>query len=183
MVILKPSLTPLFPHTHVTGRLTTANRLALCPSPTSLASVRTSGDSVDVSTSGWRSGQACLSDRCSPRSRILFPIELQSGVVYRIPCSCGKAYIGETTRRLETIRKEHRDDCHKQNLQSCTVADHAWTAHCPIKWEETTIVDRARTPCEVQVKEALQIQNLPMDILLNRDRGLEIVCLFVYLKR
>ena len=65
-VILKPSLTPLFPHTHVTGRLMTANRLALCPSPTSLASVRTSGESVDVSTSGWLSGQACLSDQCSP---------------------------------------------------------------------------------------------------------------------
>ena len=74
------------------------------------------------------------------------PIELQSGVVYRIPCSCGKSYIGETTRRLETRLKEHRDDCRKQNLQSSAVADHAWTTHCPIKWEETTIVDRARTP-------------------------------------
>ena len=102
------------------------------------------------------------------------PIELQSGVVYRIPCCCGKAYIGETTQRLETRLKEHRDDCRKQNLQSSAVADHAWTAHCPIKWEETTMVVRARTPWEVQVKEALQIQNLPMDTLLNRDRGLEI---------
>ena len=102
------------------------------------------------------------------------PIELQSGVVYRIPCSCGKAYIGETTRWLETRLKEHRDDCRKQNLQSSAVADHAWTAHCPIKWEETTIVDRAHTPWEVRAKEAMQIQNLPMDTLLNRDRGLEI---------
>ena len=102
------------------------------------------------------------------------PIELQSGVVYRIPCSCGKAYIGETTRRLETRLKENWDNCCKQNLQSSAVADHAWTAHCPIKWEETTIVDRARTSREVQVKEALQIQNSPVDTLLNRDRGLEI---------
>ena len=66
-------------HTHVTVRLTTANRLALCPSPTSLVSVRTSGESVDVSTSGWLSGQACLSDRCSPRSRILFPSSYNRG--------------------------------------------------------------------------------------------------------
>ena len=92
------------------------------------------------------------------------PIELQSGVVY----------IGDTTRQLETRLKKHRGDCRKQNLQSSAVADHAWTAHCPIKWEETTIVDRARTPWEVQVKEALKIQNLPMNTLLNRDRGLEI---------
>ena len=96
------------------------------------------------------------------------PIELQSGVVYRIPCSCGKAYIGETMRRLETRLKEHRDDCRKQNLQSSAVADHAWTAHCPIKWEETTIVDRACTSWEIQIKEALQIQNSPMDTLRNR---------------
>ena len=85
----------------------------------------------------------------------------------------GKPTIGETTRRLETRLKEHRDDCRKQNLQSSAVADHAWIAHCPLKWEETTIVDRAHTPWEVRVKEAMQIQNLPMDALLNRDRGLE----------
>ena len=49
-----------------------------------------------------------------------------------------EAYIGETTRQLETRLKEHRDDCRKQNLQSSAVADHAWTAHCPIKWDIQT---------------------------------------------
>ena len=39
------------------------------------------------------------------------PTELSSGVVYQVPCSCGKVYIGETIRRLETRIKEHKDAC------------------------------------------------------------------------
>ena len=45
------------------------------------------------------------------------PMEKQANIVYRIPCSCGKAYIGETKRRLETRLKEHRDACRTQSLQ------------------------------------------------------------------
>ena len=41
--------------------------------------------------------------------------------MYRIPCSCGKAYIGETKRRLETSLKEHQDACQKgtRNVVRC----------------------------------------------------------------
>ena len=41
------------------------------------------------------------------------PLGKQSNVVYRIPCSCGQVYIGETKRRLETRLKEHRDACER----------------------------------------------------------------------
>ena len=43
------------------------------------------------------------------------PLGKQSNVVYRIPCSCGQVYIGETKRRLETRLKEHRDACEEGN--------------------------------------------------------------------
>ena len=29
-------------------------------------------------------------------------MNVQSKVVYKVPCSCGKSYVGETVRRLET---------------------------------------------------------------------------------
>ena len=58
--------------------------------------------------------------------------------------------------QLEMRLKEHRDDCRKQNLQSSVVADHALTTHYPIKWEDTTTVDRARTRTS---QGSLQIQN------------------------
>ena len=38
-------------------------------------------------------------------------VEKLSKVVHWVPCSCGKANIGETVRRLETRIKEHRDAC------------------------------------------------------------------------
>ena len=36
------------------------------------------------------------------------PTLKKSSVVYKIPCSCGLAYIGETKRSLETRLKEHQ---------------------------------------------------------------------------
>ena len=35
------------------------------------------------------------------------PIDRQSNVVYEVPCTCGKVYIGETKGRLGTRLKEH----------------------------------------------------------------------------
>ena len=49
---------------------------------------------------------------CSMQTNTL-PMEKQSKVEYQIPCSCGKVYIGEMVRRLETRIKEHRDACGK----------------------------------------------------------------------
>ena len=41
------------------------------------------------------------------------PPDLQSKVIYKVPCCCGKAYIGEITRCLETRLKEHKNACRK----------------------------------------------------------------------
>ena len=60
------------------------------------------------------------------------PMEKQANVVYQIPCSCGKAYIGETKRRLKTRLQEHRDACRTKSLQKSAVAEHAWGSHHPI---------------------------------------------------
>ena len=59
-------------------------------------------------------------------------IEKQAKMVYHIPCSCGKAFIGEMVRRLETRVKEHRDACQKEALKKSVLAEHAWMYHHPI---------------------------------------------------
>ena len=52
------------------------------------------------------------------------------------------------------------------------LAEHAWMNHHPIKWEEVSVIDRARTAKELLVKEAIHIRlNHPS---LNRDEGLEL---------
>ena len=52
------------------------------------------------------------------------------------------------------------------------LAEHAWMNHHPIKWEEVSVIDRARTAKELLVKEAIHIRlNHPS---LNRDEGLDL---------
>ena len=98
--------------------------------------------------------------------------EKQSKVVYQIPCSCGKTYIGETTRRLETRMKEHQDACCRGMLEKSVVAEHAWEHHHPIHWGGTKVINRANRPKKFKLKEALHIQ-MSTEELLNRDIGLE----------
>ena len=84
-------------------------------------------------------------------------MEKLSKVVYRVPCSCGKAYIGEAVWRLETRMKEHQDACQKGALEKLAFAEHVWESHNPIRWEETTVVDQVRTYKELLLKKVIHI--------------------------
>ena len=99
-------------------------------------------------------------------------MEKRSKVVYRIPCSCGKKYIGETVRRLETRMKEHQDAYQKGSLEKSALAEPAWENPHLIKWEEATVIDQARTHKELLLKEAIHIRL--QHSYLNRDGGLEL---------
>ena len=87
---------------------------------------------------------------------------------------CGKSYIGETRRRLETRLREHQEACQKGTLEKFAVAEHAWKDHHTIKWDEATVVDIARHPKELLLKEAIHIQMTPGEERFNRDTGLEL---------
>ena len=53
---------------------------------------------------------------------------------------------------------EHRDACQKGALEKSALAEHTWMNHYPIKWEEVSVIDQARTAKELLVKEAICIQ-------------------------
>ena len=50
--------------------------------------------------------------------------------------------------------KGHKYACEKRVPEKSAIAEHAWKEHHPIRWEETSIVDQARRPKEVLLKEA-----------------------------
>ena len=102
------------------------------------------------------------------------PSTMNSSVIYKIPCSCGKVYIGETARRLEQRLAEHHDACIKGDERKSAIAEHAWTRHHNILWDEATVIDRAHNLWERKIKEAIHIQLVPMDGKFNRDVGLEL---------
>ena len=100
--------------------------------------------------------------------------DMQSGVVYQVPCSCGKVYIGETVRRLGTRLAEHKDACRKCNTEKSAIAEHAWSEHHPICWGQTRVIDRAGRQDQLRLKEALHIQLEQVDGHFNRDIGTEL---------
>ena len=95
-----------------------------------------------------------------------------NGVVYKIPCECGKVYIGETGRAMQDRIKEHNRDIRLARTQTSEVLEHAnETGHFPI-WKEVKFIDCDPHWYTRRVKEAIHIRPHPNNI--NRDSGIEI---------
>ena len=94
------------------------------------------------------------------RSRLVRPKDpadpnKQDGVVYKIPCICGKAYIGETGRPMQERTKEHDRDIRLARTQNYAVSDHAnGTGHKPL-WNESKLNDRESHWYARKVEEAI----------------------------
>ena len=71
--------------------------------------------------------------------------------------SCGKVYIGETRRRLETQIKDHKDAYRKGELGKSAITEHPWNHHHPIR-KENLVNDRDSKWRELLVKEGMHIQ-------------------------
>ena len=79
----------------------------------------------------------------------------QEGVVYKIPCECGKVYIGETGRAMQDRIKEHDRNMRLARTQTSAVSEHAnETGHLPI-WKEVKFIDRYPHWYTRRVKEAI----------------------------
>ena len=66
----------------------------------------------------------------------------QDGLVYRIPCECGKAYIGETGKPMQDRIKEHDRDIRLARTETSAVSEHAHnTGHKPL-WNVVKFIDR-----------------------------------------
>ena len=80
--------------------------------------------------------------------------------------------------------KEHQDACKKDLPERSAVTEHALKEYHPIRWQETSIVDQARRPKELLLKEAFHIQMTPAKECFNRDGGLELPnCWTITLRR
>ena len=91
---------------------------------------------------------------------------------YRIPCECGKVYIGETGRPMQDRIKEHDRDIRFTRTETSAVSEHAHnTGHKPF-WNEVKFIDRYPQYYTRRVKEAIHIRLHPDNI--NRDSGIEI---------
>ena len=96
----------------------------------------------------------------------------RDGVVSRIPCECGKMYIGETGRPMQDRIKEHDGDIRLARTETSAVSEHALkTGNKPLL-NEVKFIDRDSYYYTRSVKEAIHIRLHSNNI--NRDSGIEI---------
>ena len=72
------------------------------------------------------------------------PSEIESNIVYKIPCKdCSKSYVGQTGRYLKQRLYEHRREEHKRNVINPTaLVEHSRENNHHFDFENTTILKK-----------------------------------------
>lgn len=88
------------------------------------------------------------------------PIDLQSNVIYQIPCkNCDKSYIGQTGRYLNTRKKEHiRDVKNKNKINITSLVEHCKDFDHEFNFEETKIIGRQNNLEKRKFQEMINIK-------------------------
>ena len=101
-----------------------------------------------------------------------------SGVVYKLNCSCGQSYICQTRRNLITRIIDHKP--HGKSNQESEVAKHLLLnpSHS-IDFNSPAIIGRSSSYRKLRIKETLLVQKYKP--LLNLDETSLPIYLFIYL--
>jgi predicted GIY-YIG superfamily endonuclease len=86
--------------------------------------------------------------------------------VYKVPCTCGSCYIGQTQKQLKNRLKEHRYHELRGNISKSAVAAHAHTDSAlgekhTILYDEAIIIDTEKKGWPRFISEGLQIIKHP----------------------
>ena len=98
--------------------------------------------------------------------------EHQHKGVYRVTCSCGLNYIGETGWSLKDRLKEHGDNICNQRICTSALAEHSENSKHHICLEETSMLAKENHYFKRRFREALEIIKHPNNF--NRDGGFEV---------
>lgn len=89
--------------------------------------------------------------------------------VYKIVCSCGTPYIGETGWSFITRIKEHSVDMRHERISKSALAEHASSTKLHVCLENTQILFEEDNFFKHKLEEAIEINNHSSN--LNRDEG------------
>lgn len=92
--------------------------------------------------------------------------------VYKIDCSCGKSYSGETGHSLQTRLKEHGVEIKNERSHTSALAERSSKTKHHACLESTSIIAREEQHHRRKIREALEIIKHLHN--LNRDNGMEI---------
>jgi hypothetical protein len=90
--------------------------------------------------------------------------------IYQIPCTCGKTYIGETWRTINTRIKEHKTYITHNRVNKSSLAEHAHKTKHQIMIEDVKFLSGMDHWSKRWISEAIEISKNPN--FLNRDDSL-----------
>ena len=96
--------------------------------------------------------------------------DYKEGIVYKIPCGCGKIYIGQSGKSLEKRISQHKYSIRSDNERSA-VNVHARNCNFPMKWKESTEIFSRKDFIERNVIESACIYHT-REIHMNSNLGL-----------
>jgi hypothetical protein len=97
---------------------------------------------------------------------------LQKEGVYRVPCTCGEVYVGQTRRNIYTRIQEHKQALKKLEQNKSAIAEHSIKRDHIIDWENAKLLHYEPTYNKRLVKEAIEIKKHPFNF--NREDGLRL---------
>jgi hypothetical protein len=107
----------------------------------------------------------------SSQTFIHFGIVLNSLVrtpgVYRVPCECGRVYIGQTGRSVDIRLKEHQRHIKLEHPDKSVVAEHSIDQGHRIQFHNSSILATKTRYMDRTVREATEIEIHPYNI--NRE--------------
>ena len=92
--------------------------------------------------------------------------------VYKTPCSCGEAYIGEIGRSITTRLKEHRVDIRHERLKNSAIAKHSYNTNDHIFLENSKVLAIVPNYYKRKVWEAIEIEKCVRNF--NHNDGLKL---------
>lgn len=94
--------------------------------------------------------------------------------IYKLECSCGKCYIGETGLKISSRISQHKISSNQGNGKNSAVAEHLKTCRGNFQWNSRNTLKIEVTEYNRKVREALEIQYHESTFRnggLNRDDG------------
>lgn len=90
--------------------------------------------------------------------------------VYKVPCDCGKSYVGETRRNIATRLTEHIRSIKNMDITKSALAEHAHLldSNHYIRFDKASVLAREKFYVPRKIREAIEINRHPN---FNRDGG------------
>lgn len=102
----------------------------------------------------------------------------KSCLVYKIPCSCNKTYVGQTKQKLKMRLRQHMNDCKPENIAKANktaLATHHFDTGHQFKFEEVVALDYENNFFKRNVSEMVHIQASDTVNFRSDTQGLSVV--------